>query len=149
MRETIFALCVLFATSAHAQPAGRISPEEAVLRFNNAVRALDVPTMTAMMAPEVTAFVSNDTPRGTLRRVHGRDALLKLIATATAKPLPPMAASAMQDTEVQRIGPVAIVTYHVGSGNRVGRRTFVLRETDSGWVVTHQHASTFVSGDAR
>jgi len=149
VRQTIFALCLVFATGAHAQPSGRISPEEAVLRFNNAVRALDVPTMTAMMYPEVTAFVSNDAPRATLRRVHGREALLKLIGAATTAPVPPLAASALQDPEVQRIGPVAIVTYHIGSGNRVGRRTFVLRETESGWVVLHQHASTFVTGDAR
>jgi len=149
VRYVIFAVCVLLALPASAQTAKRISPEEAVLRFTNAIRAGDVPTATAMMDRHFTAFISNDAPNGTLHRVEGREALLKLAIRPNAAPLPPLAASAQQDVEVQRVGPVAIVTYHVGSGNRVGRRTSVLRETESGWLIVHQHASTFVTGDPK
>ena len=149
MRHTIFAFCVLFAVPAFAQSANRITPQEAVLRFTNAVRAGDVATMTAMMDREFTAFISNDSPSAMLKRVEGREALVKVAVNPNGRSLPPLAASALQDVEVQRVGPVAIVTYHVGSGNRVGRRTSVLRETESGWLIVHQHASTFVTGDPK
>lgn len=46
------------------------------------------------------------------------------------------------DSEIQMVGDVAIVTFHLEhGGNAVGRRTLVLSKGANGWRIVHLHAS--------
>jgi ketosteroid isomerase-like protein len=47
-----------------------------------------------------------------------------------------------QDLLVQDYGDVAIATFHLGSGESVGRRTVVLRRQGGEWTIAHLHASS-------
>jgi ketosteroid isomerase-like protein len=65
-----------------------------------------------------------------IRRVSGR-------TTAPFQNIQP------QDLVVQEFDRFVIVTFHLGTESRRGRRTLVLRQVGSEWKIVHLHASLF------
>jgi ketosteroid isomerase-like protein len=55
-----------------------------------------------------------------------------------------------RDLEIQMIGDVAVVTFHLDDRPpMVNRRTLVLRKTSTGWKIAHLHASEVAMADHR
>ncbi len=44
---------------------------------------------------------------------------------------------------IQWLGDVAVLTFHLGARGRLGRRTLVWRRTADGWRIAHLHASSY------
>ena len=76
------------------------------------------------------------------RRVAGIDPqMLELIAAKKAAGIgPPYFELTPYDLEINVIGEVALVTFHL-IGERLGRRTLVLALRDRQWKIIHLHAS--------
>ena len=45
-----------------------------------------------------------------------------------------------EDVKIQRLGDVALVTFHIRDRD-LSRRTLILRRTGEGWIIQHLHAS--------
>ena len=58
------------------------------------------------------------------------------------KPGPPYQNIVPQDLKIQMLGKVAIVTFHLGGGDSVSRRTLVFQKQKAGWLITDMHASS-------
>jgi ketosteroid isomerase-like protein len=121
--------------------ASASQPEAAVHAFVSAFNALDRARFDALFAQDVTLFFpSSPFP---VRRIEGKTATLewfgRFFDTARKRGTNPRIQP--QDLKVQDYGDVAIATFHLGAGERVGRRTVVLRRDRGQWVIAHLHAS--------
>ena len=58
------------------------------------------------------------------------------------KPNPPYQNIEPKDVKIQVLGDVAVVTFHLGGGDAVGRRTVIFQKKKSEWLIAHLHAST-------
>lgn len=58
------------------------------------------------------------------------------------KPGPPYQNIEPKDLKVQVLGDAAIVTFHLGGDDPVGRRTLVFQKQKGEWLIAHLHAST-------
>ena len=136
---------------AVAAPEGRTNavaessdpgPEEAIRAFVSAFNALDGARFDALFAEDVTLFFpASPFP---VRRTEGKKATLlwfgrffdSLRMRGAGPGIEP------QDLQVQDYGDVAVASFHLGSGERVGRRTVVLRRQGGRWTIVHLHASS-------
>ena len=92
-------------------------------------------------SPETT-FIGREVTRGGVQAILGR--YRKAYPTREA-----MGTLAFSNIEVRTLAPgVALVTgeFHLerttaGGGNAAGRYTLILRKTDSGWKIIHDHTS--------
>ena len=145
------ALAIAFpASSAIAAPEARPNataapsssgPEAAVQAFVSAFNALDQARFDALFAEDVTLFFpASPFP---VRRIEGKKATLewfgRFFDSARERGTNPRIQP--QDLKVQDYGDVAIATFHLGGGERVGRRTVVLRRDGGKWAIAHLHAS--------
>jgi len=59
------------------------------------------------------------------------------------KPSPPYQNIEAKDMKIQMLGDVSIVTFHLGGGDPVGRRTVIFQKKKKGeWLIAHLHASS-------
>ena len=58
------------------------------------------------------------------------------------KPGPPYQNIVPQEVMVQMLGGAAVVTFHLGGGESVSRRTLVFQKQKGEWLITHLHASS-------
>ena len=58
------------------------------------------------------------------------------------KAAPPYLNIEPKDMQIQALGDAAIVTFHLGEGDTVGRRTLVFQKQKGRWLIAHLHASS-------
>ena len=127
--------------NASATPSAS-QPEAAIHAFVSAFNALDQARFDALFAEEVTLFFP--AAPFPVRRIEGKQATLewfgRFFDTLRERGANPRIQP--QDLHVQDYGDVAIATFHLGSGENVGRRTVVLRRQAGQWAIAHLHASS-------
>ena len=130
------------APSHAAAAASASQPEAAVQAFISAFNALDRTRFDALFAEDVTLFFpASPFP---VRRIEGKQATLEWFGRFFDSLRKRGASPGIQprDLKVQDYGDVAIATFHLGSGESVGRRTVVLRRLRGRWAIAHLHASS-------
>ena len=81
------------------------------------------------------------------RRANGRaevEAVFKLFfdELRKRKPGPPYQNIVPKEIKIQMLGDAAVVTFHLGGDDPVGRRTLVYQKQKGEWLITHLHASS-------
>jgi ketosteroid isomerase-like protein len=118
-------------------------------RFLVAFANNDVPAFAEFMAEDATMFFPPSAPGAPSLRVQGKSEIAGAFAEmyarlgstkTTGRQIQP------QDLLVQQYDTFAVVTFHLGSDARRGRRGFVFRRTGSQWKIVHLHASDFPIG---
>ncbi len=108
-----------------------------------ALNGLDIEGMAKFFAEDITVFV----PSAQAERAEGKPAVVEIFrryvettrATTSRTELVP------EDLLIDVRGETAVVSFHVRSADAVARRTFVFHEEDDRWLITHFHASSFVT----
>jgi ketosteroid isomerase-like protein len=59
-----------------------------------------------------------------------------------SKAAPPYLNIEPKDMQIQVLGDAAILTFHLGDDNTVGRRTLVYQKQKGRWLIAHLHASS-------
>ena len=126
-----------------------VTVEDAMSRFLKALGSHDLPRLLEFFASEATVFFP-DSPTGTsLKRLRGSDmeaawrALFEYGKKISSRTTPPFMNITPQDLLIDHVSnDVAVVTFHLGTDTRIGRRTFVWKHSPSGWKIVHLHAST-------
>jgi len=143
---------LLATTPAQALTAqGRDDVQATMDGFLVAFNNLDMPAFIAYFADDATFFNRPAPPPQTFPdRVQGKAEIQRVfqvvfeqIRAGSGRAAPPFQNIEPQDLLVQRIGDVAIVTFHLGTKTSRSRRTFVLRRIGAAWKIAHLHASTF------
>ena len=129
-------------TRSKTNAAAPVSQAEAAIHaFVSAFNALDRTRFDALFAEDVTLFFpSAPFP---MKRTEGKKATLEWFGRlfdsmrqrGTSPKIQP------QDLKVQDYGNVAIGTFHLSGGDRVSRRTVVLRRKGGQRRIVHLHAS--------
>ena len=144
------AAVLLMPQVAHASPASSKpalsrpasgTASAAAAEFIDAFNALDRGRFDALFAEDVTLFFPGAPFE--VRRVDGREAVLKWFGKffdAAGKRGGKLNVQPA-DLHVQDYGSFAIVTFHLNGGDKVGRRTLVLRREAGAWRIVHLHAS--------
>jgi ketosteroid isomerase-like protein len=124
---------------------------EALDGFLSAFELGDITAMKAAFASNATSFPRSFVKNGTdevidisaYRRERGIPAQMReLISVVNASGRePPYFSIEPQNLEIQMYGDVALVTFHVGNKERLGRRTLVMAQIDDKWKIVHLHAS--------
>lgn len=111
-----------------------------LIRFITGFSGLDLEEMMACFTDDATAFFPI-AHRTTF--IDGK----KEIAEAFSEVLSKIRAAGLdrirldpEDVNVQQIGDVALVTFHIRDDD-LSRRTLVLRRMRDGWFIQHMHAS--------
>ena len=109
-------------------------------QFLAAFTQLQLDAMLSHFADEATAFFPVEHQR---LRLNGKDAIRNAFALVLAR-VRISGASGLrldaEDVQLQDFGAVAVVTLHI-AGEHLSRRTFVLQQSDRGWLIVHFHAS--------
>jgi ketosteroid isomerase-like protein len=141
----IVALMLIPAVRSPAQSRGD-DVEHVIEAFLIPFSNRDIPAFIEFFADDATMFLPSSATGAPTGRIQGRpniarafEALYKRVGvpprgSATIRPL---------DLHVQRLGDVAVVSFHLGTESARGRRTFVLRHMGSTWKIAHLHASDF------
>jgi ketosteroid isomerase-like protein len=111
------------------------SLDSALADFVQALRDLDRERLAACFATGATVFL----PWGGTRRAEIWNE--RFDALRDGRPGPPYQDILPEDVEVQWLGEVAVATFHLRRGERLGRRTVVLTHGAGGWKIVHLHAS--------
>lgn len=122
----------------------------AVDHFLEAFENLDITTFVSCFAEDATVFYPDPEPPA---RVTGRMAIearfeqVFAAIRAEAEGGPPYHRLVPVDLAVQPVADdVAVVTFHLASERRTGRRTLVLTRAATGeWRIVHLHASNRVT----
>jgi ketosteroid isomerase-like protein len=138
MRSLLVAVALVSAP-AFAETS---TPDAAATAFLDAFKSMDEARFDTFFAPEVSMFFPDSRfPQG---RVDGRDAVLaafhsffKRVKESGSNSL----TIAPLDQYVQRYGDVAILTFRLDSGDKIGRRSIVFRKMGDDWLIAHFHAS--------
>lgn len=120
--------------------------EDFILAFNN----LDWEKFRYSFSDEATVFFPF---RQIPRRASGRtevEMFFKKIfdELKKRKSEPPYQNIIPKDTEIQMLGKVAILTFHLGGNDSLGRRTLVFNKQKGKWLIIHMHASIFTQAEA-
>lgn len=135
-------LGALLAFGCASTPRGDAGTVRAALDgFLSALNALDVDRIASYLADDVTAFV----PTAQATRLDGKAALTEVFRAYCEKTrkVTPRPFIVPENLAVERTGSTGIVTFEVPSPGSVARRTFVFRNHDGRWLVSHFHASNF------
>ena len=119
--------------------------EAAIAAFLAAFNDLDWQRFRALFTDDATVFF----PRlraeraTTLAEVEETwHAIFAGIRTGSGRTAPPYQDLHPRDRHIQWLGDVALLTFHLGGPETLGRRTLVWRRTAAGWRIAHLHAST-------
>jgi ketosteroid isomerase-like protein len=111
--------------------------------FIEALNAADVKALAGFFAPDATVFF----PLASLPlRLEDRGQITAAFgaffeAMRAREPGPRYMNLAPEDTRVQFVDDVAVVTFHLKGEQMISRRTLVLRKLSGTWVIVHLHAS--------
>jgi ketosteroid isomerase-like protein len=117
--------------------------QAALTRFIQSFDNLDWEGFRAAFDDDATVFF----PRGFSTRATGRVEFEKNFKVVfeqirDGKTAPPFMDIQPEDMEIQRLGDVAVVTFHLDDRpGMLNRRTLVLRKNTNGWKIVHLHAS--------
>jgi uncharacterized protein (TIGR02246 family) len=117
--------------------------QQAVSNFIQAFDNLDWERFRTSFADDATVFF----PRGFPERATGRTEFEKGFQQVfeqirDGKQSPPYMHIQPLNEDIQRIGDIAIVTFHLDDRpGMLNRRTLVWQKTDHGWKIIHLHAS--------
>ncbi len=154
---TVFVLGATLAPCAapearEAQGAGTV--EAAARTFLAAFDDLDMPRFLDAFSDDATIIHPPAGPPRTFpTRLQGKAEIARTfgvvfdeIRRGSGKAAPPYHHIDPQDLLVQLYGDVAVLTFHLGSDVRRGRRTLVFRQVGPAWKIVHLHASVFETG---
>ena len=139
----VLGLVLLPISAVQAQDAQR-EVAQVMNRFLEAFSKRDVPAFSEFMTDSATMFFPDAAGQPT-RRVTGRANIGKEFIALYERAGPrrnPTSVIQPQDLVIQTFNTAAVVTFHLGSAEPVGRRTFVLQRFPEGWRIVHVHAST-------
>lgn len=122
--------------------------EQFLVAFSNR----DIATFSAFFAEEATMFFPPSAFGPPSGLVEGRANIaegFRRLYERTGPPRSPGAIIEPQDLRIKEFEGAAVVTFHLGSENRRGRRTFVLRRYGTEWRIVHLHASTMEATSGR
>jgi ketosteroid isomerase-like protein len=152
----VLVIAILTAAPSLARP---IEPNESVDRaaieaftrkFLRAFEDLDIQQFIACFADDATVFFPIPEPP---ERVQGKQAIQQRFEQVfasirrSAKSGPPFHHLVPEDLSIQLMpGKSAIVSFHLRNGERIGRRTLVLTNTNGQWLIVHLHASNVSIG---
>ena len=125
--------------------------EAATRSFLTAFNNLDMPAFLDRFADDATIIHPPSGPPGTFpTRLQGKQEIQRTfqvvfdqIRAASKRTSPPYQDLQPRDLRVQQFDGFAVLTFHLGTERRVGRRTLVFRRAGSDWKIVHLHASTF------
>lgn len=137
------------ATPARAQASDGV--EAAARAFLAAFDDLDMPRFLDAFSDDATIIHPPAAPPRTFpTRLQGKAEIARTfgvvfdeIRRASGRTAPPYQHLEPQDLLVQPFGDVAVLTFHLGTDSRRGRRTLVLRRAGTTWKIVHLHASVF------
>ena len=139
-------LCLSISGALRGDDA--VTVEEAMSRFLKAFDYYDLPAFLGFFDSEATVFFPDGPPRTRPKRLKGSDveatfrALFETGKKSSGRTTPPYKNTIPRDLVVAHVSDdVAVVTFHLGPDDRVGRRTFVWKHSPSGWKIVHLHAS--------
>jgi ketosteroid isomerase-like protein len=118
------------------------SAAEAFIKaFNN----LDWEQFRNCFADDATVFFPSATMAAA--RANGRteiEAIFKTLfdAARKRKDSPPYLNIEPKDTRIKVLGNAAVVTFHLGGKDSLGRRTIIFEKQKGRWLIVHIHAST-------
>jgi ketosteroid isomerase-like protein len=130
---------VLLASASRATAQTALSsPNDTAAALVRAIEAADVGRVMETFAEDATVFM----PGGRmLTRLDGKAQIHQAFESLfRSAPAGSIGRIAPRDQNVQTLGEIAIVTFHLGDA-RLGRRTLVLRRSDGKWLIVHLHAS--------
>ena len=129
--------------AAAADPATR-DVQAAAAAFVEAFNNLDWEKFRLLFSDDATVFFPfAQAPR----RASGRaevEAVFKRFFDEgrKRKAAPPYLNIQPKDMQIQALGDAAVVTFHLGEDDPVGRRTLVFRKLKGRWLIAHLHASS-------
>lgn len=147
-----------FVAQTHAHPtviaAGErvqdsSTVEAAARRFIVAFNNLDMPAFLDRFADDATIIhPPSGPPRTFPKRVQGKQEIQRTFQVVFdlirgGRTTPPYQDLQTRDLLIQEYDGLAVLTFHLGTDTRVGRRTLVFRRMGSDWKIVHLHASTF------
>lgn len=152
IRWTTVLLLSLFAAALHATTPP--DPEATAMKFIGALNTANLEATLGLFSENATVFAPlPDSPS----RLEGKDQIAEVFGPLyahlrTTIDGPEYMELAPRDLEVQIDGNTAVVTFHLGSMPErplerpyfFSRRTLVLTRSDSGWLITHLHASNIL-----
>ncbi|HST07898.1 MAG TPA: nuclear transport factor 2 family protein [Gemmatimonadaceae bacterium] len=113
--------------------------------FMDALNGLDVARMDAAFTDDVTAFV----PLAQPDEAVGREAVTRIFRTFAdrTRATTPRLNLVPEDERIEASPTLAVVTFqiHETSPRVTRRRTFVFRRSGNNWLISHFHASDFLS----
>ena len=145
----VTAIAVLSAPAALAQDSNGV--EAAARGFITAFNNLDMPAFLGCFADDATIVHPPSAPPRTFpRRFQGKQEIQRTfqvvfdqIRASSKRTTAPYQDLQPRDLLVQQFDGVAVLTFHLGSEPRIGRRTLVFRRIGPDWKIVHLHASTF------
>jgi ketosteroid isomerase-like protein len=151
MRSWIRCFLVLGLVTAAAVPARAqgVATESAVRTamsgFMDALNALDADRMATYFADDISAFV----PSAQNDRVNGKAAVDRIFQVFSARTRTTTTRLSLvpEDLTVDATPQMAVVTFNIREPaiNTTRRRTFVWKRVGDRWLISHFHASDFVS----
>lgn len=148
---------VLYCMIAASASAAETEVRAALDAFIDAFEQGDTETMRAAFADDAVTFPRTVMGRRTddavetdrYRRVTGIDPqMIELVEQRRAEgESPPLLEIEPRDVDIRVFGDVALVTFHLGGDDSLGRRTFVMLRRDGAWKILHLHASSVVARD--
>ncbi len=143
---------ILISPQLHASESEIL---EAMESFITAFENGDIEAMEASFSPNAVTFpraimayeYDGEIDVAQYRRVRGIDPQMRELIDSLKKSgrERPYLDIQPKDLEIQVFGEAALVTFHLGGGDSIGRRTFVLARIDDAWKIVHLHASNVSS----
>ncbi len=120
-------------------PADDMTPEDVLNDFSRSFRRMELDAMMEHIAEDATAFWPVQACLTRLDKAGIRDQFAATIAAVRAAGGTEVVRT-QSDTQTQRFGDVAVVTFHL-QDVPFGRRTFVLQWRWHRWLIVHIHGS--------
>jgi hypothetical protein len=145
----VLALCVATTPAvADVAPAQPLATESAAVQtvlegFIDSLNTADVNSLARFFATDATMFF----PLASLPfRLEDKQQITAAFgaffeAMRKREPGPRYMNLAPEDTRVQFLGDVAVLTFHLKGEEMISRRTLVLRKLSGTWLIVHLHAS--------
>jgi len=117
------------------------SPKRTMDAFFVALNSFDAKGYAALLTDDASLFFTG--APFPLRRVQGRDEIMRLVAPLFdgARAKGAKGTVVPHDILYQTWGDTSVVTFHIPVGSGLDRRTFVLRRLNGEWRIAHLHAS--------